>query len=93
MKTLINKIKNYIQSKIDKYVITRFQKLMPKKLITSLYRAIAKENLQITTKVVPIKKGKIRYTLVVIEDKKGKTVYNLGRYFHFLCPSNRSTNH
>ena len=91
MKKFIKTVRDYIQNRIDRYVIKRFKELLPKKLITSLYRSIAKENLQITTKVVPVKKGKIRYTLVVIEDRHGKTVYNLGRYFHFLCPSNRST--
>jgi len=83
------KIRDYIQKKIDKYVIKRFQELLPKRLIINLYRAIAKESLRVTTKVVNVKKGKIRYTLVVIEDREGKTIYNLGRYFHFLCPSNR----
>ncbi len=87
MKKLIKTVMDYIQAKIDKYVIKRFQELLPKKLITSLYREIARKDLQITTKVVPVKKGKIRYTLVVIEDRGHKTVYNLGRYFHFLCPS------
>ena len=93
MKKWFIDVKNYIQSRIDKYVLKRFVEILPKALITSLYRQFAKDELEITTKVVPVKKGKIRYTLVVIEDRGQKTVYNLGRYFHFLCPSNRSWNY
>jgi hypothetical protein len=64
-----------------KTMIKRFQKLMPEELITSLYRMIVKNNLQITTKVVNVKKGKIKYTLVIIKDRELKTVFNIGRHF------------
>jgi len=84
MKTLIKKIKNWIQIKIDKYVIKRFQILMPKTLIKSLYRMIVEDELQITTKVIDVKKGKIKYTLIIVEDRNGKTRFNLGRHFKNL---------
>ena len=84
MKTLIKKIKNWIQIKIDKYVIKRFQILMPKTLIKSLYRMIVEDELQITTIVIDVKKGKIKYTLIIVEDRNGKTRFNLGRHFKNL---------
>jgi hypothetical protein len=81
MKKFIKTVKDYIQSKIDKYVVKRFQQIFPKELIRSLYRRIAEDELQITTKEIEVKKGKIRYTLLVIKDKGLKTVFNLGRHF------------
>ena len=76
----MKKIIAYIQAKIDKYVIKRFQKLMPKELIKSLYRAIAENELKITEKEISVKKGRIKYTLLVIESKDGQRTYNLGRH-------------
>lgn len=77
----MKKIIIWIQNKIDKYVIARFQKLMPKEIIRSLYRIVAEGDLEITTKVVEVKKGKIRYTLVITKDKNLKTIFNIGRHF------------
>jgi hypothetical protein len=77
----MKKIIAYIQVKIDKYVVKRFQKLMPKELIKSLYRAIADSELKITTKEIAVKKGRIKYTLLIIESIDGKRKYNLGRHF------------
>ena len=81
MKKVIKTVVDYIQSKIDKYVIKRFQELLPKELIKSPYRSIVEGELQITTKVIDVKKGKIRYTLIVIKDKDLKTIFNFGRHF------------
>ena len=81
MKKLIKTIADYIQAKIDKYVIKRFEQLMPKELITKLYRIVGVWDLQITTKEVSVKKGKMRYTLFVAKDRDLKTVFNLGRHF------------
>jgi len=81
MKKLIRTVKDYIQAKIDKYVIKRFQQLMPKELITSLYRIVVERDLVITTKIVEVKKGKIRYTLMIVKDKNLQTVFNLGRHY------------
>jgi hypothetical protein len=81
MKTIIKNIRDYIQAKIDKYVIKRFQAIFPKELVKSLYRNIAEDELLITTKIVEVKKGKIRYTLVIVKDKNLKTVFNLGRHY------------
>jgi len=80
MKKLYLTVKNYIQSKIDKYVIKRFAEIMPKELIKSLYRHIAETELQITTKTDEVKKGKIKYTLLISKDKNLQTVFNLGRH-------------
>lgn len=77
----MKKIIVYIQAKIDKYVIKRFQKLMPKELIKSLYRSIADSELKITTKEIAVKKGSIKYTLLIIESIDGSRTYNLGRHF------------
>jgi hypothetical protein len=81
MKKYFKSVVEYIQAKIDKYVIKRFQQLMPKELITALYRTVVERDLQITTKVIDVKKGKIRYTLLIIKDRDLQTVYNLGRHF------------
>ena len=77
----MKKLIKFIQQKIDKYVIKRFQALMPKEIITALYRKIAERDLQITTKIIEIKKGEIRYTLLIIKDKNLQTVFNLGRHY------------
>lgn len=71
----------YIQGKIDEYVIKRFKQLMPKELISSLYKLIVKRDLEITTKEINVKKGRIRYTLLIVKDKNLKTIFNLGRHF------------
>ena len=81
MRKLFIDVKNYIQAKIDKYVVKRFQEILPKELIKSLYRSIAESDLQITTKIIDVKKGKVRYTLLIIKDKALKTRFNLGRHF------------
>ena len=80
MKKLIQTVKNYIQLKIDKYVIKRFVQILPKELIKSLYKQIAEDELSITTKVVEVKKGKIRYDLLISKDRNLQTVFNLGRH-------------
>lgn len=77
----MKKIIAYIRTKIDKYVVKRFQVLMPKELITALYRKVVENDLNITTKEIRVKKGKIRYTLLVVKDKDLKTVFNLGRHY------------
>jgi hypothetical protein len=87
MKNLIKKIKTfikakfdkYIQPKIDEFVIRRFTILMPKALITSLYRKIAESELQISTREIIVKKGNIKFTLLIIKNKDLETVYQLGR--------------
>jgi len=80
MRKIIKTAKDYIQAKIDRYVIKRFRAILPKELIKSLYCSIRKNEIQINTKVVEVKKGKIRYTLLIVEDKNGKTFFNLGRH-------------
>ena len=77
----MKKLINWIQSKIDKYVIKRFQQLMPKELIRQLYKIVAEGDLQISVKEIEVKKGKIKYTLLIVKDKNLKTVFNLGRHF------------
>lgn len=84
MKKLYRKVADYIQSKIDKYVIRRFQQLMPTALITALYKIIATNNLTLTEKIIEVKKGKIRYTLLVIKDKDCQTIFNLGRHYEAI---------
>jgi hypothetical protein len=87
MKNLINKIKTFIkvkfdkhiQPKIDEFVIRRFTILMPKALITSLYKKIAESELQISTREVHVKKGNIKYTLLIVKNRNLETVYHLGR--------------
>jgi transposase len=81
MKKIIKNVRDYVQAKIDKYVVKRFVEILPKELIKSLYRQIAENELQITTKIVEVKKGKIRYTLMVVKDKNLQTVFNLGRHY------------
>lgn len=81
MKKFIQTIKDYIQAKIDKYVIKRFKEILPRELIKSLYRSLAEDELQITTKIVDVKKGKIKYTFVIVKDHELKTIFNLGRHF------------
>ncbi len=76
MKKIIAKI----QSKIDTYVIKRFQSIAPKQLVINLYRAIAQKELLIEEREINVKKGKRRYTLLILKDKNLETVYNLGRY-------------
>lgn len=66
---------------IKTYVVKRFTQLLPKKLIKSLYRMVVDGELQITTKVIGVKKGKIKYTLLVIKDRNLETVFNLGRHY------------
>ena len=80
MTKLLKTVTEYIQTRIDRYVIKRFKVIMPKELIRSLYRAIAESELRITTKVIEVKKGKVRYTLIVTQDKDLKTRFNLGRH-------------
>ena len=75
----MKKLSKWIQTKIDAYVIKRFKALLPKNLITELYRKIAKNDLQLDIKEVNVKKGKRRYTLLVVKDRNCKTVFNIGR--------------
>jgi hypothetical protein len=70
----------YIQSKIDKYVVKRFQKLMPKELIRTLYRSVAEGDLDVTVKIIEVKKGRIKYYLVIAKDKDLKTKFTLSRH-------------
>jgi len=82
MKTKIKFIKKglqCIQSKIDKYVLKRFEQLLPEKLITVLYKKVAKNDLVIDEREIRVKKGKIKYTLFIVKDKDCKTIFNLGR--------------
>jgi len=81
MKAIIKKVCDYIQAKIDKYVIKRFEQLMPKELITALYRRVVERDLEITHKIIDVKKGKVRYKLLIIKNRKLEMVYNLGRHF------------
>ena len=81
MKKYFIKVAEWIQQKIDKYVIKRFQQLMPKGLITELYRKVVERDLLIQTRTVFVKKGKIRYTLLIIKNRNLETVYNLGRHY------------
>ena len=81
MKKYYIQVRNYIQAKIDKYVVKRFQEILPKELVKSLYRSIAEKELQITTKIVDVKKGKIKYILMIVKDKNLQTIFNLGRHF------------
>jgi len=75
MKNLIEKIRKYF----DGYVIDRFKYLMPKQIITELYRQIATDDLKLITKEISVKKGKVRYTLLIVKDKNLQTRFNLGK--------------
>ena len=77
----MKKIIVWIQAKIDKYVIKRFEQIMPKDLITALYRKVVERDLEITHRIIDVKKGKIRYKLLIIKNRNLETVYNLGRHF------------
>ncbi len=44
MKKLIKTVRDYIQAKIDKYVVKRFEEILPKELITSLYRRVVERD-------------------------------------------------
>jgi hypothetical protein len=77
MRKIIKKINEWL----DDFAINRFKKLMPKEIITSLYRLVVERDLNITTKEINVKKGKRRYTLLVIKNKNLETVYNIGRHF------------
>jgi hypothetical protein len=83
MKKLFKQFKVWIISKIDNFTVNRFKLISPaySALITELYRKVAKDNLNITTEIIEVKKGEVRYKLLVIKDKNLKTVYNLGRYY------------
>jgi hypothetical protein len=81
MKKYFIKVAEYIQAKIDKFVIKRFTQILPTDLITSLYRKIVERDLLISTRAVFVKKGKIKYTLMIIKDRNLETVYNLGRHY------------
>ena len=74
-------MKKRIIAWIDSLVIKRFKKIMPKDVITALYRIVVERDLNITTKEISVKKGKIKYTLLVMKDRNMKTVFNLGRHF------------
>ena len=76
----MRKIKQFIKTKLDSFAIKRFKTLAPIGLITQLYKTIAKNNLDITTQEVNVKKGKRRYTLLIAKDKECKTTFNLGRH-------------
>ncbi len=65
---------------IDNYVIKRFQKLMPKALITNLYQQIAKADLMLEEKIINVKKGRRRYTLLIMKDRNLQTKFWLGRH-------------
>ncbi len=75
-----DKIRKPIQIRIDIYVIKRFVKLYPKKLIKDMYHKMAIEETVVDVKEVHVKKGKVRYTLVVAKDKDHVTCFNLGKY-------------
>jgi len=77
----MKKLIRFIQNKIDVYVINRFKRLMPKAIITELYRMVVENDLQITTREISVKKGRIKYTLLIIKNKNLETVYNLGRHY------------
>ena len=65
---------------IDRHVIARAKKILPKEIIKELYLKIAREELLITTDIINVKKGSRRFTLLILHDKNGKTVFNLGRH-------------
>lgn len=69
-----------IKEWLDNWAISRFKSIMPKELITSLYKRIASNDLQIHTRIVTVKKGKIRYKLLITHSNDLKTVHNLGRH-------------
>ncbi len=81
MKKIIKIIAEFIREKIDKYVVNRFVQIMPKALITELYRKVVERDLLIQTRTVFVKKGKIKYTLLIIKNRHFETVYNLGRHY------------
>ena len=76
MKKLIDNIK----SRIDRYVVQRFQALAPKAIIQDLYKRIATGDLVLTEKVINVKKGRRRYTLIIAKDRNLQTVFNIGRH-------------
>jgi hypothetical protein len=76
MKKLIEKI----QEKIDRYVVKRFQALAPSSIVQALYKRQAIDQLQLTEKIINVKKGKRRYTLIVCKDRNLQTIFNIGRH-------------
>lgn len=77
---MFTRIKTKIIKWLDMKAIERFKRIMPKDIITALYRMVAEKELLITTKEIAVKKGKIKYTLFIVKDKGLKTVFNLGRH-------------
>ena len=77
---MFSRIKIKIHKWLDMKAIERFERIMPKDIITKLYRMVAERDLLITTKEVAVKKGKVKYTLFIVQDKGLKTVFNLGRH-------------
>lgn len=80
MKKLFIRVADWIRNKINNFAIKRFISLMPKTIITELYRKVVERDLQITTKTIFVKKGHLRYTLIVVKDKNLQTIFNLGRH-------------
>lgn len=51
--------------------------------ITEMYRQIAKDNLNIRTEIVRVKKGKRKYELLFFQTPEFKLRFNLGRHWDF----------
>ena len=77
---MFSRIKTKIHKWLNMKAIERFKRIMPKDIITALYRMVVERDLLITTKEVAVKKGKVKYTLFIVQDKGLKTVFNLGRH-------------
>ena len=75
----LGKLIEKFRTLFDGYVLARFEKLLPKDIITRLYRVIVISDLNIQTREISVKKGKLRYTLLIVKDKNLKTKFNLGR--------------
>ncbi len=86
MKKLIEKIRKIF----DPYVMKRFALLAPKALIQQLYKRQATADLELTERIINVKKGKRKYTLLILKDKNLQTRFNLGRHrsqYHSLTAS------
>lgn len=65
---------------IMKKAFTSKMRPMIEPAIKEMYRIIATENLNLSTKIVYVKKSKAQYKLVFFENIEGKLKFNIGRH-------------
>ena len=83
----MKKLKQFIKLKLDLFAIKRFMKLMPKQLITQMYKSIAQSDIEIASKVVNVKKGGLKYTVVYLETKNLEGKFVISRHGELLNPT------